>query len=339
MWFRLRRSLSRATVAEPRSHSGFTLVELVVVMAVIGVLISLVAPAVQRVRESARAIDCRSRLRQIGIALHNYSDTHPDRLPPAFEPCTFFPGGARIETNLSMQAQLLPYLDLGPLWGTIDLRETGVLRRQEPPTSQFNATLLQTRVAAFECPSDAVVPGGISYRASSGTSPARYEAPPPGTYMGIVQVTGCRLSRITDGLSTTAFFSERVIGDRNSQVYDAWRDVSYSVVAPPTVSSPDDAMAMCSTTTAAPAQHGSYAGATWLITSEMFTSYNHVLPPNSRIPDCHDGVHAITARSFHAGGVHVLMGDGAVRFVSESVHLPVWRSLASLYGAETVSDF
>lgn len=63
------------------------------------------------------------------------------------------------------------------------------------------------------------------------------------------------------------------------------------------------------------------------------------LTPSSRIPDCSDGGHAITARSFHAGGVHVLMGDGAVRFVSESVHLPVWRSLASLYGAETVSDF
>jgi hypothetical protein len=94
------------------------------------------------------------------------------------------------------------------------------------------------------------------------------------------------------------------------------------------------------------ASHYSFGGGTWLFGGYPHTAYNHVLAPNAATPDCTDaavfdpnshGAH--TARSAHPGGVLVLLGDGAVRFVSNAVDLPLWRGLASINGKEIVPEF
>jgi len=80
-------------------------------------------------------------------------------------------------------------------------------------------------------------------------------------------------------------------------------------------------------------------GSTWLLSSELHTSYDHVLEPNSRVPDCEAIESVVGARSYHPQGVHALLGDGAVRFVSQSIDLHLWRALATIRGAETTDAF
>jgi prepilin-type processing-associated H-X9-DG protein len=92
--------------------------------------------------------------------------------------------------------------------------------------------------------------------------------------------------------------------------------------------------------------HFSFAGAAWVLSARYHTLYTHVLPPNSRIPDCAVGtIHgdigtaAVTARSWHFGGVNVGFGDGNVRMMSDSIDTPVWRAIATVDGAEVIGRF
>ena len=137
-----------------------------------------------------------------------------------------------------------------------------------------------------------------------------------------------------------AAFAERVVGDRNLDRYDPWRDRATIPEAGMGGVTPDDMASACQMVPVLPVTHYSHDGSTWLLTSFPQTLYNHVLPPNSRIPDCHAYPgYAITARSHHHGGANVLMVDGSVRLVSDSVDLAIWRALASVTGGETISDF
>ena len=338
----IRLGRSRVRLGHVSRRSAFTLIELLVSIAVIAILISLVAPAVQNARESARNIDCRNRLRQIGLAVHQYANTNGEMLPPAFVP-VIFPSGLLVERNLSPQSQLLPYLDQTSVWLSIVLEETGSGVRNEPPSSLLNDGLLQKRLAVFECPSDSASRGATNFRMCSGSSPGLHESinEPPGVtpaLRGVARTWGIRLSAITDGTSSTACFAERVVGDRNLNRYDPWRD--RATVPDNGSHTPDGMASACEMVLANPPMHYSFDGATWLLTSFPQTLYNHVLPPNSRIPDCQNNSGwAVTARSHHRGGAHVLMVDGSVRFVGESVNRAIWRALASVNGGETVSDF
>ena len=337
---RLRRH--RLHVGRASARSGFTLIELLVSIGVIAILISLVAPAIQNVREAARSVDCRNRLRQIGLAVHQYADGSGGILPPAFIP-VISPSGLLVERNLSPLAQLLPFLDQTSVWQSISLEETGAGAGDGPPTSQQNAGLLQKRLAIFECPSDSVPHGATSFRMCSGSSPGLHSSinEPPGVtpaLRGVARIRGYRMSAITDGTSSTACFAERVVGDHNLNRYDPWRD--RATVADNGSYTPDGMASACEMGFLSPTSHYSFDGATWLLTSFPQALYNHVLPPNSRIPDCQNNSGwAVTARSHHRGGAHVLMVDGSVRLVAESVDLAIWRALASVTGGETISDF
>lgn len=325
------------------SRSGFTLIEVLVALSVIGVLLSLLAPAVQQAREAARRIDCGNRLRQIGVALHNYADTHGGLLPPAGEQVTVFPSAVFVDRNLSPQARLLPYLGQSALWSSIDLSETGAFAEQAPPASQLNGSLMVRQVSVLECPSDTVPKGGVSYRMCRGSSPGYYQtmdnvSPKAPALAGVAAHFGYRLSAITDGLSQTGCFSERVVGDQQPARFDPWRDRSQIPSIP--IDSPDDLLSGCQSLSSFVAPHYSSDGCTWLLTAYSQTLYNHVLTPNSAIPDCDsNGSRAVTARSNHPNGAHLLLVDGSVRFVSGSIDLAVWRGLASPQGGEAISNF
>ncbi len=138
---------------------------------------------------------------------------------------------------------------------------------------------------------------------------------PQGAYAGVARVLGIRVSQVTDGLSQTVFLSERVVGDRDVDRYTPSRDIAILASGVPDAHLPDGLAQACRSTPSNPADTYSYAGGTWLLSSNRLTSYNHILTPNSSIPDCETAGHvAVTARSQHPHGVHTLLGDGSVRF-------------------------
>ncbi|MGC1274921.1 MAG: DUF1559 domain-containing protein [Planctomycetaceae bacterium] len=323
--------------------AGFTIIELLVSIGVISLLLSLLLPAVQSARQAALRIDCSNRLHQIGLATQNYADVHGGMLPPASVRVVVMPEGRMIPRNLSPQARLLPYLEMSAVWDSIDLAETGdgAGDGRDPPGSPLNAALLTQSVPVLTCPADSVPLGGNSYRMCRGSTPGLHVSPGSGSnraLLGVARHFGCELSKITDGLSSTACFSERVVGDQDPSSYDPWRD--RAILEMTGVNGlPDEMAAACQLVPADVKEHASFDGATWLLTANHLTLYNHVLPPNSKTPDCHDSHDAITARSHHAGGVHVLFCDGGVRFVSASYDLDAWRGIASIDGGETVGGF
>lgn len=203
------RGVPRARPARPRATArGLTLVELLVVIAVIGILVSLLLPAVQAAREAARRTGCANNLRQIGIALHNYHDAH-ERFPPGgiehrmmINPRTGRVYG-RAGRQLAWSLFLLPYLEQEPLYEQID---TGL-----PFDAPANAEPAATVLSVYVCPS---VPGGSRLR--SGRGPSQYggiygeritgaNQPPKGVMLYDYAV---RIAEILDGTSTTLAVAE-----------------------------------------------------------------------------------------------------------------------------------
>ncbi|MFI4875080.1 MAG: DUF1559 domain-containing protein [Blastopirellula sp. JB062] len=321
-------------------RNAFTLVELLVVIAIIGVLIALLLPAVQQAREAARRMSCTNNLKQLGLALHNYHDTHRQ----------FPPGGLGYPFVWSAQAQLLPYVEQGNL--------SDLLHFEVPPMNAFvstydaalvgeNDAAAQTRIDLLLCPSDKdEVPGsdygGISYPACAGSA---VNSPSDTSDDGeIADADGVIFSKsktgfrdVTDGTSNTIVFSEHLLGDgQNSEPTN--NDYRFRVIELET--STQTTEAACAPGSA-PAWSGQ-RGAKWINGHLADTLYNHWYGPNSKSPDCHNGYHnfAITsARSQHPGGVQAARVDGSVRFVGETVDLAIWRALATRGGGEVIGEY
>lgn len=327
-----------------RSRSAFTLIELLIVIGIIGVLIGLLLPAVQQAREAARKAQCANNLRQIGIAIQSYETTHR-MLPPAVTYRNDVPdyGGW-----FSIHVQVLPYLDQRPLYDSINF-QIGVWPMDGFPVSDsrsrnnvFNTTAIHTSLSLLLCPSDAGAfpTTGNNYRGNAGIGPEfgpNAEHPESGNGL-FPEIGRVRSSQIPDGLSHTAAVSERLQGSGSSGAIDRDRDAfQFNYIA----YSPDDIIKACAIA-ARPGHSGDTAlGKWWFFTGKEFTLYNHAQVPNGRIPDCTLGwsipaTGMFSARSWHHGGVNVLMGDGSTRFVSEGIHQAVWRGLGSRNGGELV---
>ena len=302
-----------------RRWNGFTLVELLVVIAIIGILIALLLPAVQAAREAARRAQCSNNLKQLALGLHNYESSYKV-IPPS-----------AINTNqMSWAVMVLPYLEQGPLYDQF-------VFTQGAWNAHNRITIVKgVIVPAFLCPSQ----GNESDRFSPtsgetdvtvlhykgvlgpyGTNP--YDADKPYTFIGLDSGFGVcctqgafgqatqggtaaapiaiptknTLASMEDGTSNTY-----LLGEFSWRKYPYWR----------------------------PWTRGYYTDTRGTL---LLAAKNVRNPINSRIADLwNDGAFG----SNHPGGAQFAMGDGSVRFVSETIDMVVYRATASRNGRESI---
>ena len=337
------------------ARRGVTLIEVITAAGVISLLAAILLPAVQSARERARMLQCADNLRQIGLAVLAHESVHGElpqtsmvwgdpAAPQSPRPCR------------SVHSSLLPWLDQQQLANRINpdvlfldepgkpiefcaVREPGAFLALPLRETEWDA-VARHPVPVFRCPSDpANAPGGNNYRACMGSWPQalppdpRRSAQPPQAHNGaFVAGRATRFRDFADGTSPTALFSERVIGDFNPDQYDPFRDIAFHR-SPMT---PEEAEQQCSAVTMDWPGHDSFLGSTWLFGGWRQTWYNHVFPPNHRVPDCGScaicvgGAHGpYTARSFHPSGVNVLFADGHVESVAAGIDAKVWHALGT----------
>jgi prepilin-type N-terminal cleavage/methylation domain-containing protein/prepilin-type processing-associated H-X9-DG protein len=317
---------------------GFTLTELLVVIGIIGVLLALLLPAVQKVREAASRARCVHNLHQLGLATHMYHDEQ-GRFPPGYQTrqTARYPGIPPFLFRWSMLAELTPYVEQGNLRDALDmtipLYSSG--SGDVFPTNQF---AVSQRVDVFLCPSDtqtAIDPrfepvnyvGCVGSGANSGC-----RSPADGIFYNNSRTS---MAEITDGLSNTALMSEQLLGPGGPALTDAGQvdpRLHYAVAhARQPVTENGCAAAQLWMTD---------RGARWADGDVLFGLYDHHYAPNAAQWDCL----AIdfswkAARSRHIGGVNLLLADGSVRFVGNGVDLAAWRAAGTRAGGEPGDDF
>lgn len=329
-----------------RPVRGFTLIELLVVIAIIGVLVALLLPAVQAAREAARRAQCSNNLKQIGLALHNYLSVNTTFPPFAVVPRT------QTWEPWSAHTRLLQYIEQGNLGNIINWNVN----------AQFtsNSTVSGIRVATYLCPSE------INDRARPTTTMTHYPlnyAFNEGTWFIYDPVSdqagdgafapnrAMKPADITDGLSNTLAAAE--VKAYQANLWDAGQPNKVGVQPPPANS---------------PAALASYYGSgtldsnghtEWVEGDVHETGFTTTFPPNTYVrytagstpfdidfTSMRDGESttaptyaAVTARSYHPGIVNVLLMDGSVRAIKNSINATVWRGLGTRAGQEVIGEF
>jgi prepilin-type processing-associated H-X9-DG protein len=308
------------------------LIELLVVIAIIAILVALLLPAVQQAREAARRTQCKNNLKQLGLAMHNYHD-NVGCLPPGA-------GGS----NFSPHARILPHIDQAPLFNIINFNLD--------PEDPVNQVPWAMNLPAFQCPSNTdSLPGNVggrnNYWTNTGTtvlngmpstdpSHPNYGWPmPDGVFYNSSKI---KFRDIIDGTSNTAMMSEKMTGDGSNGISSPDTDTYQPGTYP---STPDEAYQFCLAVDVKDLskQGISNIGVPWILGDNDSTYYYHTQPPNGRSCRYPPSRMASAANSRHVGGVHVLLCDGSVRFVSNSIDLGVWRGVGSRNGNEVLGDF
>jgi prepilin-type N-terminal cleavage/methylation domain len=339
---------------------GFTLIELLVVVAIVSVLIALLLPAVQQCREAARRVQCRNRLKQIGLALHQYAEAH--RLFPRI--CYQGRGTSSAPTGFSgfsAHSMLLPFLDQATLFQQIDFTTHTFHANNSGPR--------RTPLSVFQCPSDTydrtkkwavnnyVVSGGPSLIMIAPDPNQLTVGGTPGTPIGVNDQIGMFNMRrsigfrdLTDGVSNTLALSEAIVGDGNVTTFsygDLVRGTPIPEGFPNTFASAAQLNEYGDKCRANSSSHYGDPHSEWINGMPAQTAFNTLNTPNSINPDCHemagsgwfDSRGVWTARSRHSGGVHILLADGAARFVSNGINLETWQRLGAVADGHPITDF
>ena len=331
-----------ATGTAPVSRRAFTLIELLVVIAIIAILIGLLLPAVQKVREAASRMTCSSHLKQCALGLHNYHDTFGK-----------FPGVTQQDANYytSLFVELLPFVEQEPLYKQWDFT-----------TPLTNASgRAATRIKVYLCPSqpeaEEPVTVGVgtyaltTYGGNGGTRPFPPSLSPcDGVFFPIGTAappkyyrSGVNLLAITDGTSNTLFLGERIVGDKALDSWlpapitpapDPWIQGSsaYDVWAPPP--GPNASAGLLGSTVTINYQHGSV----WTPPTSPFP--NVPPPPPPPVPWSELGplwwARLGAYGSYHINGVNMAFADGSVRFLPQSTPLLTLQYLSTRAGGEVV---
>ncbi|QDU01741.1 putative major pilin subunit [Gimesia chilikensis] len=354
---------------------GFTLIELLVVIAIIAILIALLLPAVQQAREAARRTQCKNNMKQLGIALHNHMDTF-GAFPPGY--VCYDESGNRFQTGGWQNGQnefgfhwlvmLFPYMEQPALWDQItacaDDDKTGDTITN--PWDHCEAIAVSSHIGRKALPGFNHCPSSPRDKSQFTDGSYGLEALAKGNSYAACWGSGNMLSwesRSTKGAFGCYFTTQDKIAighggsgdlfqnDKGSMDSDFTDGMSNSIAMSEIVSA--DGYSTTSTTDIRGVWLSAAMGAT------IFTAYN---TPNARVADilaaCDENISGTTnpylnctedrstadvyaaARSYHTGGVNVLMADGAVRFVSDNVDKnSVWHPLSTIRNGEPISDF
>jgi prepilin-type N-terminal cleavage/methylation domain-containing protein/prepilin-type processing-associated H-X9-DG protein len=321
-----------------RKHrTAFTLIELLVVIAIIAILIGLLLPAVQKVREAAARTKCQNNLKQIGLAVHNYHDSN-NRLPE---------GDPNVGGNGTWQVLILSYIEQAAMGQAYQ----NFAQSSGSPSPGYGSTpnvenVTSRRVPILTCPSDPnlqapfpVTIGGTTYRitahnyaANYGNTTRKRASPYPGAggvvFGGAPFASGfdpsfaeyrVTLQAIVDGTSNTLLFSEVLNGINTGG--DAITDLrgfswwgpggGFTTYYAPNTTSPDVL---------------------------QFAAYCNNLP-NQNLPCVVGTDYIFSSRSQHNGGVNTVMADGSVRFVTNNIDIATWRALGTTHGGEALQPF
>ncbi len=291
-----------------QSPSGFTIIETLVSIGIIGLLVAITLPAVQQARESARRTECRNHLKQILLACHEHADAHGNFGTPniGFE---------------SWSVRILPYLE-----------------HEKPIITNGLVTGGPGAIAVYRCPSDPQSFGAVS--SSQGNSYFPCDGHGLSVRDGFYrEMTGRTIQPrdISDGLSNTAAISERramldsFIAGSDFTNESVWH---HRIVRKTStfIADRDLFAEECETNSIPP-----------LVTQYIEGSYNTIQTPNRHscrngdTSDPDSGIYAaITASSLHSGGVNLALADGSVRFISDSIDRRVWRALGTRNGNEAL---
>jgi prepilin-type N-terminal cleavage/methylation domain-containing protein/prepilin-type processing-associated H-X9-DG protein len=333
----------------PRPRTAFTLIELLVVIAIISILIGLLLPAVQKVRESAARAKCTNNLKQIGLALHSYHDAN-GYFPAGYVDGNTDPNSTPdndVGPGWGWAAYVLPYLEQGNVYDQINLKQ--------PVGTGVNAAVSLQDLVVFQCPSDGDQRPVPVYDSSFGTPIANVAH---GNYVGcngwvecfngatgnivagqgddgLVGVYGTsgrgvfwrnsktKIAAVTDGMSNTVFVGERSSNHSPSTWTGAvpgGRCPAWMATTPPTAYAPPPG----------PAYDNADFGEAFVL---AHCNATHL--PNSDFPIFDPD----TFYSFHPSGANFLLGDGSVRFISSRVNPTTYQALGTIAGGEVLGDY
>ena len=319
------------------TRTGFTLVELLVVIAIIGILIGMLLPAVQQVREAARRTQCANNIRQLALAAHNFESAHRHFPNPA-------PGSLE---GYSLMAKTLPYVEQANLHDLIDFDQDLLVGLPWAPSiNPFYDELVGLRIPVLECPSDSGNPfleengttwAGSNYFGNSGTATGYLyvtSQPTDGIFWRGSETT---FALISDGTSNTVLFAETLFGlrgDPTTELLDAQtQQARVSGGAPGSVTAED-------LVTQTPTSYEGRRAGQWIRNLPYQSMVNGFFPPNSQDPDVvFHGDSMSASRSNHPGGVNVSLCDGSTRFTRETVDLQTWRRVFQRNDGEVLGDF
>jgi prepilin-type N-terminal cleavage/methylation domain-containing protein len=309
-------------------RTGFTLIELLVVIAIIAVLVGLLVPAVQKVREAANRMKCQNNLKQLGLAMHMHHDDL-QAFPPSYMNRPDLPSGTFY--RWSALAMVTPYLEQTNLYRQLNLGAslyvfTGTAVTPRPE----NAPWVKLPIPLFICPSDS----RATVEADWGPTSYLVDVGSGGTATDGVFYVGAkiRIPDITDGTSNTGMMSESLLG----------QGVGLTVPRP---FDNQRVMAWSTGSTLSDSACGGYTGredrnGRWADGAPLYTGFDHHYTPNAPLPDCttRGGGNWKASRSNHSGGVNLLVCDGSVRFTPNGMNQATWRALGTRAGGEVASE-
>jgi prepilin-type N-terminal cleavage/methylation domain-containing protein/prepilin-type processing-associated H-X9-DG protein len=353
---------------------GFTLIELLVVIAIIAVLIGLLLPAVQKVREAANRMKCTNNLKQLVLAAHNYESTYSQFPPGAGQlpiilsgtttPVVPGPGSGKPTAGTQRpdpQALILPFLEQANKYNQfnfdIDIHgaaENAAARTQDVPVYLCPSDISS---AAFAATAPATgLNGRCNYMANIGKNPDPTNQDGTSGGMFFVEFTttqwvtlvnrprAVRMADILDGTSNTAMFAEIRRGicagssTTSACALTAIPPVPQDVLNSSGISTfPPPAVCTQSPTAVTSGTVYRYAGLQYWRSFAFTSFYTHTKVPNDPTMDCTDlNAAHLAARSYHSGGVNVGFCDGSVRFVSNNIDLTTWSNIGARADGQVV---
>jgi prepilin-type N-terminal cleavage/methylation domain-containing protein/prepilin-type processing-associated H-X9-DG protein len=318
---------------KPKAHAqAFTLIELLVVIAIIAILIGLLLPAVQKVREAAARAKCQNHLKQLALAMHNYHDAM-NQFPAAYVTRNDLPSGNFY--RWSAFAMISPYLEQTAIYNNLRLDLSLYNSVPFPTLRPEHAPWVVLKIPVFLCPSDVrqeTQPGwgATNYAVNAGNGANGGIFPGNGA---IIQDGRIRITDLTDGSSQTSMLAESLIGRGGTAT---------------SLSTPADVQELYRFLAAtSPLSEAACAGTTnfqtdrqarWADGAGTTHQFVHYYRPNDSTPDCASrAANWKTARSRHAGGVNLAFCDGSIRFLRETIALETWSALGTRNGGEVAT--